>query len=353
MYITGGIGATHLGEAFTFDYDLPNDSVYAETCASIGLIFWARRMLRLEAKSEYADVMERALYNNVLGSMSKDGTHFFYVNPLEVWPEASEQNPDKHHIKPVRQKWFGCSCCPPNVARLLSSLNDYIYDVCMEERIIHVHLYIGSTVHFKTLNDRKVTLTQRSNLPWKGDVGFEVLLSSDCTDGVEFSLALRIPNWFQSENPVLLVNGEVHAYSVINGYAHIHRIWSNEDVLDWILPTETRLIEAHPQIRANAGKVAIQRGPLVYCVEEADNEVPLATLSIVGTPNEIELENSELLDGCVVLEGEGLKSDGSTWPEDQPYHSLAKPLLPTRFKAIPYFLWGNRESGEMSVWLRD
>lgn len=122
MYITGGIGSTHLGEAFTFDYDLPNDSVYAETCASIGLIFWARRMLQLEVKSEYADVLERALYNNVLGSMSMDGKHFFYVNPLEVWPEASLKNPDKHHVKPIRQKWFGCSCCPPNVARLLGSL---------------------------------------------------------------------------------------------------------------------------------------------------------------------------------------------------------------------------------------
>ena len=127
MYITGGIGSTHHGEAFTFDYDLPNDTIYAETCASIGLIFFANRMLNIEQKSIYADVMERALYNNVLGAMSLDGKRFFYVNPLEVWPEASEKNPGRFHVKPVRQKWFACACCPPNVARLLTSLNNYIY----------------------------------------------------------------------------------------------------------------------------------------------------------------------------------------------------------------------------------
>src|SRR5690554_4216651 len=124
---TGGIGATHHGEAFTFDYDLPNDTVYAETCASIGLIFFARRMLRLEPKAEYADVMERALYNIVIGSMAADGKHYFYVNPLEVWPEACRRNPGKHHVKPVRQRWFGCACCPPNLARLLASLGGYIW----------------------------------------------------------------------------------------------------------------------------------------------------------------------------------------------------------------------------------
>ncbi|CAH1210395.1 beta-L-arabinofuranosidase domain-containing protein [Paenibacillus sp. JJ-223] len=352
MYITGGVGATHLGEAFTFDYDLPNDAVYAETCASIGLIFWARRMLRLEAKSEYADVMERALYNNVLGSMSKDGKHFFYVNPLEVWPEASKRNPDKHHVKPVRQKWFGCSCCPPNVARLLSSLNDYIYDVSAEENAVHVHLYIGSTVQFTSAEGREVTLRQHSELPWNGKVDFNVSLAPGSADGTDFTLALRIPNWFQSGKPVLRVNGEVQAYMVNNGYAHIRRLWSEGDALEWLLPMETQLIEAHPQIRADAGKAAIQRGPLVYCVEEADNGAPLASLSIAEAANLTEREAPHLLGGCVVVEGDGLTADASAWPEDQPYLPIRKPRTPVRFTAIPYYLWGNREPGEMSVWLR-
>ncbi|WP_433706917.1 glycoside hydrolase family 127 protein [Paenibacillus illinoisensis] len=352
MYITGGIGATHLGEAFTFDYDLPNDAVYAETCASIGLIFWARRMLRLEAKSEYADVMERALYNNVLGSMSKDGKHFFYVNPLEVWPEASMRNPDKHHVKPVRQKWFGCSCCPPNVARLLSSLNDYIYDVSAEENVVHVHLYIGSTVEFTSAEGRAVKLNQHSELPWNGKINFNISLAPDNSEGAAFTIALRIPNWFQSGQPVLRVNGEEQAYTLNNGYAHIHRIWSEGDALEWLLPLETHLIEAHPQIRADAGKAAIQRGPLVYCVEEADNGAPLASLSIAEAANLTEREAPNLLGGCVVVEGDGLTADGSAWPEDQLYQPIRKPRIPVRFTAIPYYLWGNREPGEMSVWLR-
>ncbi|MCA0755812.1 glycoside hydrolase family 127 protein [Paenibacillus sp. N4] len=349
MYITGGIGATHLGEAFTFDYDLPNDTVYAETCASIGLIFWARRMLQIEAKSNYADVMERALYNNVLGSMSKDGKHFFYVNPLEVWPDASSKNPDKFHVKPVRQKWFGCSCCPPNVARLLSSLSDYIYDVSDQGRTVYTHLFIGSEVGFETAN-RKVTLRQSSELPWSGRVEF--LISVSDKDIAAFELALRIPDWFQSGLPVLKVNGATHDYRVENGYARVEREWSDGDTAEWLLPLASKLIAAHPLMRANAGKAAIQRGPLVYCVEETDNGAPLASLSLAEEPNLTDRLVFDLLGGCVVVEGDGLASDEFEWPEDKPYQPLGNQKKPVRFKAIPYYLWGNRKPGEMSVWLR-
>lgn len=351
MYITGGIGSTHLGEAFTFDYDLPNDSVYAETCASIGLIFWARRMLQLEAKSEYADVMERALYNNVLGSMSRDGKHFFYVNPLEVWPEASLKNPDKHHVKPVRQKWFGCSCCPPNVSRLLSSLDDYIYDISEEERSIYTHLYIGSKVSFQ-LADSTITLHQRSNLPWNGHVEFSVQLPKD-SESVEFELALRIPNWFQEEQPVLKVNGERQDFHIENGYAKIKRSWSDGNIVEWLLPVKPKLIAAHPSIRADAGKVAIQRGPLVYCIEEADNGAPLTTIALAAEPQLTEYADPDLLGGCVIIEGDGLVPDDSNlWLDGIPYRSYINQRKAVRFKAIPYYLWGNRKAGEMSVWLR-
>ncbi|SFB22144.1 hypothetical protein SAMN05216312_104540 [Cohnella sp. OV330] len=352
MYITGGIGATHLGEAFTFDHDLPNDTVYAETCASIGLIFWARRMLQLEAKSEYADVMERALYNNVLGSMAKDGKHFFYVNPLEVWPEASVKNPDRHHVKPVRQKWFGCSCCPPNVARLIGSLDDYIYDVSEDSRSVRVHLFIGSEISFET-QGRKVALTQRSALPWDGKVEFDVSLPA-CPEGAEvaFELALRIPNRFNGERPMLHVNGEPLDYRVDRGYALVDRAWREGDQVSWLLPIQAALVAANPLIRADAGKAAIQRGPLVYCVEEADNGTPLASLSLAEAPRLSERQTSELLGGCVVVEGDGFVTDVAGWEEGLPYRPFSKQKKAVRIKAVPYYLWGNREPGEMNVWLR-
>ncbi|QHW30992.1 glycoside hydrolase family 127 protein [Paenibacillus rhizovicinus] len=351
MYITGGIGATHLGEAFTFDYDLPNDTVYAETCASIGLIFWARRMLRLEAKSEYADVMERALYNNVLGSMSTDGKHFFYVNPLEVWPDASIHNPDRRHVKPVRQKWFGCSCCPPNVARLLSSLNDYIYDVSDDGKTVYAHLYIGSEASFE-LACGTVALRQHSALPWDGRVEFTVSLP-EAREGAAFELGLRIPAWFQDGRPVLNVNGEEREYRVEKGYAKAERRWADGDRVEWLLPMETKLVAAHPQIRADAGKAAIQRGPFVYCVEQADNGAPLASLSMAAEPNLRSYADADLLGGCVVVEGDARVADDTAWEDGLPYRPLdQEKKRAARFKAIPYYLWGNRAPGEMSVWMR-
>lgn len=350
MYITGGIGSTHHGEAFTFDYDLPNDTVYAETCASIGLIFWARRMLQLEAKSEYADVMERALYNNVLGSMSKDGKHFFYVNPLEVWPEASGKNPGRHHVKPVRQKWFGCSCCPPNVARLLCSLNDYIYDVSNDGRTVYTHLFIGSNASFE-LGGVNVNLQQRSELPWSGHTQLSVSLPEGEASAA-FEIALRIPDWFQSEQPTLKVNGETQPYRIENGYAKVERNWSDGDTLQWLLPMEAKLIAAHPFIRADAGKVAIQRGPLVYCLEEADNGAPITSLALAEEPNLTEYAVQNLLGGCVIVEGDGVVTDPASWSDGKPYRPYTKQRKAVRFKSIPYYLWGNRQPGEMSVWLQ-
>lgn len=353
MYITGGIGSTHHGEAFTFDYDLPNDTVYAETCASIGLIFWAQRMLRLEARSEYADVMERALYNNVLGSMSRDGKHFFYVNPLEVWPEASGKNPGRRHVKPVRQPWFGCSCCPPNVARLLSSLHDYIYTVSNDRRTVYAHLFIGSEAAFD-LAAGSVKLRQQSELPWNGNVRFAVTLAEG-TEAAEFRLALRVPDWFQSGRPTLRVNGaEETDYPVENGYAMLDRNWADGDTVEWRLPLETKRIAAHPLIRADAGKAAIVRGPLVYCVEETDNGAPLATLSLPGStePAWTERFDPALLGGCVVVEADGRRDDDAAWPADRLYAPYRPETTPARIKAIPYFLWGNRQPGEMAVWLR-
>ena len=187
LYITGGIGATHMGEAFSFNYDLPNDTAYAETCASIGLIFFARRMLQIKPVSKYADIMERALYNGVLSGMALDGKSFFYVNPLEVNPEACHKDERKFHVKPVRQKWFGCACCPPNLARLISSIGSYAYTET--DDTLFVHLYMGSSIT-KKINGVDVEICIQSQFPWDGDVSLTVRAKDS-----GLKLALRIPDW--------------------------------------------------------------------------------------------------------------------------------------------------------------
>ncbi|MFC4810878.1 glycoside hydrolase family 127 protein [Paenibacillus sp. GCM10023250] len=348
MYITGGIGSTHHGEAFTFDYDLPNDTVYAETCASIGLIFFAQRMLKLEAKAEYADVMERALYNNVIASMSQDGKHYFYVNPLEVWPEASARNPGRHHVKAVRQKWFGCSCCPPNVARLLSSLHEYVYTADPASGTVYAHLFIGGEARF-ALAAGPVAVTQRSWLPWEGRVRFELTEAPS----VPFALALRIPAWCGGK-AALAINGRPAAYETKDGYAVVRRAWTAGDVVEWAPELTARLTAAHPDIRANAGKAAIERGPLVYCLEEADNGRPLASLSVPADAELNAAHDAALPGGAVVLEAEGQADDRASWREDTPYRPRSERprSVPARLRAVPYYLWGNREPGEMTVWIR-
>ncbi|AZN39768.1 glycoside hydrolase family 127 protein [Paenibacillus albus] len=348
MYITGGIGSTHHGEAFTFDYDLPNDTIYAETCASIGLIFFAQRMLQLEAKSDYADVLERALYNNVIGSMSQDGKHYFYVNPLEVWPKASQINPGRHHVKAVRQKWFGCSCCPPNVARLLSSLNDYIYTASAADNMIHTHLFIGSEASF-ALAAGKVAFIQQSNLPWEGRVSIEITEAPN----EAFTLALRIPSWSRGK-AALTINGSRTEYKVENGYAVICRVWTAGDVVVWEPELTAQLTAAHPEIRANAGKAAIERGPLVYCLEEVDNGNRIPSLSILTGTELQSTYDTGLLGGAVTITVEGRADNRNSWQSDTPYRPIENNEQPTSvtLRAVPYYLWGNRQPGEMTVWIR-
>ncbi|WP_219835635.1 glycoside hydrolase family 127 protein [Paenibacillus sp. R14(2021)] len=344
MYITGGIGTTHLGEAFTFDYDLPNNSVYAETCASIGLIFFAQRMLSLEANGAYADVLERALYNNVVGSMSCDGKHFFYVNPLEVWPEASQRNPDLHHVKAERQAWFGCSCCPPNVARLLASLGEYIYTAGTDT--LYTHLYIGSEAIVE-LAGQSVSLRQETRYPWDGEVTFTLELA----EAAAFTLALRIPGW--CDGAVIFVNGQpAEGVRVKKGYAYVSRTWRSGDNVSLTLPMAVKLMEANPNVRSNAGKGALQRGPLVYCLEEKDNGSRLASISISPEAVFDAKFDSELPGGGgIVLEGVGVKDGEESW-RGELYRPLRREAGRIPLKAIPYSLWGNRGSGEMAVWLR-
>lgn len=346
MYVTGGIGSTHHGEAFTFDYDLPNDTVYSETCASIGLIFFAQRMLRLFPKSEYADVMERALYNTVLGSMAKDGRHFFYVNPLEVWPEASRKNPGKSHVKPVRPGWFNCACCPPNVARLLSSLGEYMYTSSSDT--LYAHLYIGGEADL-AFGDVPVKVIQNSSLPWSGSVSLTVQPERE----MEWTIAVRIPGWTRGR-AVLRVNGQEQDLAAVtkDGYAYIRRVWAHGDTLNLALSMEIQVLRAHPSLRANAGKAAIQRGPVVYCLESVDHGAPVSSILLAAESNWKSQFDPDFLGGATVIEGEGWLEESDDWENDL-YRTAAKKVRPISIKAIPYYLWGNRGENEMAVWIRE
>lgn len=338
MYITGGISSTSIGEAFSFDHDLPNDTIYADTCSSIGLIFFARRMLNLDVRSEYEDVMERALYNTVISGIALDGRHYFYVNPLEVWPKASERNPDKRHVKPVRQKWFGCACCPPNIAWLIASLGEYIYT--QKENIAgHVKL---------SMEGQEVEIRQETDYPLTGTVKLRVMP----VDEQRFTLALRIPGWCRGAR--LLVNGEVQPLDsgvLRNGYVMLDRVWKQGDTVTPDLPMEALWIQAHPEVRANTGRVAIQRGPFLYCLEEADNGSPLASLSLNVSAGLTETYDPDVQGGTVVLSGEAFIDNRDLWVGEL-YRPYVKSKKLARFTAIPYYLWGNRTAGEMAVWMR-
>jgi len=359
MYVTGGVGSTHHLEAFTTDYDLPNDTAYAESCASIGLIMFAKRMLQIEAKGEYGDVMERALYNTVLAGMSQDGKRYFYVNPLEVWPEACRSNPGKHHVKPVRQRWFGCACCPPNIARLIASLGGYVYDVDAESGIVYTHLYIGGEARLNVGKEGgghdggTVFVRQETNYPWDGAVMLTVTPEAGGLSA--FTLALRLPGW--SRTSEIAVNGERIAPEVRDGYAYIRRDWQPGDTVELKLDMTIRLLAARPEVRADAGRVAIQRGPLVYCLESADNPGgPLSALAIDTQTPLTATYDAQLLGGCVVIEGRAFREGARDWA-DALYLPLeeedgARREEPAAFRAIPYYLWGNRGEGEMAVWVR-
>lgn len=344
MYITGGIGSTNHGEAFTFDFDLPNDTVYQETCASIGLIFFAHRMLKLEPIGIYGDILERTLYNSVVSGMGLDGKCFFYVNPMEVWPEASEKNPSRSHIKSVRQKWYGCACCPPNVSRLLSSLGQYIYTVNTDT--LYTHLYISGNAQFN-IGGENIGILQETNYPWTGLTNIVV----SCPSAKEFSLAFRIPGW--CKNATIKINGENidKDCPITNGYAILNRIWKGQDNIELVFDMPVELIQSHPKVRANAGKLALQRGPLVYCLEEADNGENLSAITLLPQEKYVAVYDTDLLGGIVKIEGAAFRTDINS--EEQ---SLYKPYQPNsktvKITAVPYFMWGNRQPGEMLVWVK-
>ena len=348
MYVTGGVGSFPFGERFTYDYDLPNVLAYAETCAAIGLVFWAHRMLQIEPDGRFADVMERALYNGVLSGVSLDGTTFFYANPLAMDPKKFaflNHLWGRTALSPTRQEWFGTSCCPPNIARLLASLGTYVYSC--REREIYVHLYTGGGAALK-LGDQMVLLQQETRYPWEGEVRITVRPEAK----VRFTLALRIPGW--AEGGVLQVNGQPLELAplVTKGYAKIDRLWEPGDTVTLDLPMPVQRVEAHPRVREDCGRVALQRGPIVYCLEEVDNGADLSDICLSRDAALSAQFRADLLGGVVAVTGEATRREMAGW-DDRLYRKAGSPVRTVSLKAIPYYAWANRTPGEMLVWIRE
>ena len=348
MYVTGGIGSSSRGERFTYDYDLPNKIAYTETCAAIGLVLWAHRMLQFEGDGAYADVMECALYNGVLSGVSLDGETFFYANPLEVDPASFEHRPDLYRspsVSPRRQEWFRCSCCPTNMARLLASLGLYV--ASQADREIHLHLYTGGTVEW-ALNGQNVVLAQETRYPWDGTVRVEVKPEQ----AAAFTLALRVPGW--CPEATLKVNDEPLDIEPLldKGYAKIDRVWKPGDTVELTLSMPVQRIEAHPAVSMDCGRVALSRGPLIYCLEETDSGPKLNDISL---PRDAELTaefEEDLLEGTVVIVGQAMRRAPAKW-EGKLYQPAPTPREMVDIKAVPYYIWANRAPGEMLVWIRE
>lgn len=344
MYITGGIGSTHIGEAFSFPYDLPNDTAYAETCASIGLVFFARRMLEIRPDACYANVMERALYNGILSGMALDGKSFFYVNPLEILPEACHKDERKSHVKSVRQKWFGCACCPPNLARLISSIGSYAYTE--NEDTLFIHLYMGGTLE-KRVAGKKADICIDSGMPWNGDVKIRVR-----AEDTGLVLALRLPDWCSHYE---LEGAEGAIKEEKDGYLYLKKDWEEEETLTLHFPMEARLMAADERVREDIGKAALMRGPLVYCLEEADNGKELALLSVNTDMDEMIRETDICGVRMMAIEANGYRIKKAESEEKAVekalYRRYQKPeKIPVRLHFIPYYAWANRGENEMQIW---
>ena len=345
MYITGGIGSMAHGEAFSYDYDLPNDTAYAETCAAIGLIFFAWRMLQIEPNSCYADVIEKALYNNVIAGMSLDGKRFFYVNPLEVVPEACEKNGTKMHVKSTRQKWFPCACCPPNISRLIASLGQYIYTI--KEDTLYIHQYIDNTSNMKIHGD-EISITQKTDYPWDERINVELALEIE----KEFTLAFRIPEW--CKNARILVNGQaIDRNNTENGYVMLNRRWKDGDTVQLLFPMKVLRMRSNPLVRENIGRVALQYGPIIYCLEEVDNGPNLHEVRLpLDAQFDVKFEE-DLFGGVNIIEVVAERVD-KKWPAESLYSSQNSiEYVPSKLKFIPYYAWDNRGLGEMLIWVRE
>jgi hypothetical protein len=337
MYITGGVGSRASGEAFGDPFELPNAQAYTESCAAIASYMWNWRMLAVEGESRFADVMERALYNGINSGMSLDGTLYCYRNPLESRGEK------------IRNPFYDTDCCPPNIERTMGALPGYFYSTGAKG--LYVNLYGSNTLDWHLENGTGLRVSETTSYPWQGTVEFTV----DSGSPAEFSLFLRIPEW--SGDTRLTVNGTA-AITRAGQYAEIHRAWKHGDRVALTLDTHTRLTQSNALVRENAGRVAVKRGPLVYCLERGDQPLTAGlfddSLLVDGQARFTETFHPDLLDGVLTLEHKGLTAAKPL--EDDPLYrdfSLAGAELgnPVTLTFIPYYAWANRGQQEMEVWV--
>jgi len=326
MYVTAGIGPSGDNEGFTNDYDLPNGTAYAETCAAIGLIFWGQLLLEQTGESDFADIVERSLYNGTLSGISISGDHYFYDNPLE--------SRGQHERTP----WFPCACCPPNIARLLGTIGQLA--VGIGEDGVALHLPIGLTVETP-----HATISVSGNYPWES----EVSISVEPKTAEPFSVAVRIPDWADELGLELESADEPADYQ--DGYAVYHRVWSAGDVIKVDFGTEPKWVEANPAILDDLGRVALSYGPLIYCAESTDNGI-LPQRAAVLTEQELTVTHEDgLLGGVTTITAPAIV-DADAFP-DGLYADLGTITLQERdLKFIPYYAWNNRGKSSMQVWLR-
>lgn len=349
MYITGGVSAERYGEAIGTDYVLPNDYAYAETCASVAMANFSQRMFRIEPDGKYMDMVERQMYNGALSGLSMDGKAFYYDNALQCRPDVDNFFAGIHALPLLppyqRQELFECSCCPPNIYRFIAALGQYFYSV--GENTIFVHQYGENTAKL-FLDGQAVEVSQQTAYPWNGDVAIVL----DAVPSAAFTMAVRIPGWCGKEAEVT-VNGRPAQKTVKDGYACIHRKWEPGDRIGLQLPMEIVKIEANPNIVEDAGKVALMRGPLVYCLEGADNSFNIFDLTLGKTDEPFHTETTEILGySVVVIKGKGMIHEPKQW-QDVLYRPYTQDCQEVEFTAVPYFTWSNRQANDMAVWIKN
>ena len=335
MHVTGGAGARHHGEAFGVAYELPNGRAYCETCAQIASIMWNWRLLLATGDGRYADLMEHTLYNGFLSGVSLDGSRYFYVNPLLSLGGIE------------RPEWHSCACCPPNVMRLLASLHSYF--ATTDAGGIQIHHYAPAALRVALPSGHDAVVHMESDFPWQGRVQLTVAAS----DGTPWALRLRIPAW--AHGWTLRVNGEAVQPAVERGYALVERAWAAGDVVDLDLPMQPVLLEANPRVDSTLHSLAIQRGPVVYCLEAADQDPDINLLDVRVNPAAPLSSNwrPDLLGGVMVVEASGAAVDASPWADQlyRPFGAVHETSRPTTLRAVPYYAWANRGPGAMRVWI--
>ena len=335
MYVTGGVGARYISESFGDDYELPNERSYAETCAAIANVMWNWRMLLATGDARFADIMELALYNAVLAGISLDGRKYFYTNPLA------------DSGKSRRQEWFPVACCPTNIVRILTSVQGYFYSI--SEDGIWVHLYASGRAELN-YKGKIINIVQETDYPWDGRINIKV---EPVNHSEEFSVYLRIPGWSDIASIYL---GDKRIEAKPGTYVEIRKTWEAGDMIRMILQMPIKLITSHPHVTNNFAKVALKRGPIVYCLEQVDNPGAHVWNILLDSEDELsaQVEQLPVLGEIVVINGNGLVLDGERW-KDSLYLPLektrSKKLKRIRIKAIPYYAWANRSPGAMTVWI--